>query len=505
MPSLTIPFVGSIMNRNTNPLAGFADRDQYFENCYPEITRNPITGKTSVQLYKRVGVAIFRTVTGTNIPFNGGAVWAGRSAGPTVVFPMVTSGNDLTVIDGAGTLFTQAGIGLDSVYLSETLISNVANVTYIATKQSDLLRHGWFFPEGGASTEITDADFPPNQGTPLPIVGEMVHMDGFAFVLTKGGQIYNSDLNSLSAWTATAFQSAQSIPDNGVGLARYKNLIVAFGTLSIEFFQNAGTTPSPLVPIGNAVRHVGALGQSDASHKCIMSVADSVYFIGQDLESGTLGVYRLNGYTPEKISNAAIDKFLTEQMDSGTPPGIAGAFPMHGMTHVLLEVAAAGGSIRQAPCFCVQTGLWWYMKASSAIQNFVSCAGANGVAYFTTDQNDNIYATDAGTPVFADNAEAYTQTVQIGPVDHDTPDRKFVNRLRINGDTQGSTSNVGVSYSDDDGVTFSTARNIDMSAAVKELTRLGSYRNGRLYKFTHSAATANRMRSVTIDYERGTS
>lgn len=504
MQTKRIPLVGSLTNRGYD---SSTTKDQFFTNCYPEVVKNSVTGSGSVFLHKRVGSSVS---TGPAVQsFPPSCIWSGNSAyAKPGVFAFSGGGTGVEVWSTA-----PAQIGADIVTtgtgncysLTETSINGVGNLVAIVSDAGVL--ETWFFPQGGAWTQLTDGDWPPNLGTPEPMVGEPAFLNNRMFQMTLNGKIWNTDINSLSAVTASAYSTAQSYPDGGCGIARYKDYIVAFGMRSIEFFQDAGLTPSPLQSIGNAVHRIGAVQPGSSSFpgvgvRTILPVTDTVYFFGISADTGRVGVYRLNGFQPEEVSNAAVSRLLEMQI-----LGFAGAFTMHGMTHVMLQAINLD---KYNLCYCQETGQWWRFYMDGINVPVLGIVGGisigDDVQFVANNTAGLIYRTGrAEFATFQDNSQAYTQTVQIGPLDMGTDKRKFYTELRIIGDTQSATSNVDVSWSDDDGVTFSTARSIDMSQRVKRTTRLGASIGSRIWKLTHAANTANRMQAVEIDYTVGTS
>jgi hypothetical protein len=489
---LRIPLVGSYINRNPN--AALADaKDQQFINCFPEVVKNQITGQQGIWLNKRQGTAASADVASGATGSYGALVWTTNSAAvaPAVFSFLKTGGTDMQFFNTAGTQIggdvtdTQACLSME-----ETDISGTGNITAVLDDGGVL--EAWFFPEGGAWTQITDGDFPAS------ITPAHAHMDGYMFVMTEGGRLYHSDLNSLSAWTSTAFISANSFGDNGVGCARYKNVIAGFGDYSTEFYYNAGNSiGSVLSRIENATLRVGAVRNTTGRGTAIRSLLNTVYFIGNNADTGSRGIYRLNGMQAEKISNSGIDKLVA----NGAIRSIAGAFSLLGMSHV----AFSGGGTSLL-CFCVDTGHWWTFTpaGSLTVGAMLGTVDSNSYSksYFSTVTNAKIYTFDPNSPVWQDNSSAYTMTVQTDNMDCGTNKLKLWDRIDVDFERQSSTSNLAVSYSDDDGANFSTPINIDMSTEQSWLTALGASPK-RIWRFTHASNTGSRIRAVEIDYTVG--
>lgn len=501
MATRTIPFFASFINKGGGSTA---TTKQLLTNCYPEINKNSISGKVTVNLLKREGFAAGTPTPYSYIPTYGNCVWFSNSSAAS---PVV---NGWTNAPGGGTIrfysaqapTTQIGGDITaangSSSITETSISGVGNLVANCPDNNNEQRY-YFFPEGGAWTQITDVDFPLAQTPALVTTGAPVHMDGYMFIMCTNGQIWNSDLNSLANWSAASFITAQSYPDGGCALARYKDMIVAFGLGSIEFFKNVGNpTGSPLQRINGATLNIGSYARASTFLiNTVKAIGDTVYFIGRNTTSGRNAIYRLNGMEAEKISTPAVDKILEGSVSSSVFAGIAGSVTLHGMQHVVFVSAGGTGNF----CYCVETGIWWNL--TNPYSYIYSAVGYAGTSYITIASTSNFYS--FSPTLFQDAGGAYTATFLTAPLDEETTNRKFVYRLRIIGDTQSATSNLAVSYSDDDQVTYSTARNIDLSSQNKELTRLGSHKYRRSWKFTHSANTDCRLQYFELERNIGTS
>jgi hypothetical protein len=159
-------------------------------------------------------------------------------------------------------------------------ISYGANVYYAVTD----FTKGAVVNSTGTWTEITDADF-----TGLTKVTNFVGLDGYLFIGTSNNRIYNSDLNTATAWTATSFLTAADVPGNLLWLGRIKNYLIAFKQYSIEFFEDTGnpTPGSPLTPVKQLRKSIGLVCSSSVQY-----VSDGIIFLGMS-EKMRIGIYKL--------------------------------------------------------------------------------------------------------------------------------------------------------------------------------------------------------------------
>lgn len=148
-------------------------------------------------------------------------------------------------------------------------------------------------------TEVTDVDLPsPHQ--PFPI-----YLNGYLFLIeTNTANIWNSDNDDPTAWSADSFIQAEINSDKAVRLLKAKNYLVCLGTTSAEYFWDAGVAPpsSPLERNDSPVRQVGY-----ASNLC--TIGDTTYFVGQD-EKQNLAVFSINSFKIEPISTSVVERTL---------------------------------------------------------------------------------------------------------------------------------------------------------------------------------------------------
>ncbi len=148
--------------------------------------------------------------------------------------------------------------------------------------------------------------------------------------------------------------------------------------------------------------------------------------------------------------------------------------------------------------YCIDNGQWSEPNFGNAIAYSADIIGVNA-SFVLGSTSGKVYAISRSVPVFQDDSSAYTMSIQIA-TDMGTEDRKMGIELRVIADNQ-SSGNLAVSYSDDGGTSYSTARNISLTGQQKKLTRLGSWYGTRLWKFEDSGNNANRISRIEIDWE----
>lgn len=153
---------------------------------------------------------------------------------------------------------------------------------------------------GGALTQITDADYPSET------VPGAVSLDSYIFVMTPEAEIYNSDLDTPTAWNPLNFITAEMEPDAGVAIAKHLNYVVALGRWSTEFFYNAANaTGSPLARLEASSLWIGC-----ASARSVVNIGNNLLWVAKDRTKGRF-VIALEGLTAQRVSTPAIDRILT--------------------------------------------------------------------------------------------------------------------------------------------------------------------------------------------------
>jgi hypothetical protein len=212
---------------------------------------------------------------------------------------------------------------------------------------------------GTTLTAVTDVNYP------AVTVPGVAWLDGYVFVLTPGGSIYNSGLNTPAAWGALNLINGSLSPDPGAGVSRLYNYVVSFGSYSATFFYDAGNIPpgSPLLPNISATVNVGcAVGTS------IVATENTIFWVGQTRQKGRK-VYMFNGLSPQPISDEFIEKILNGDSLSGV---YAYYIQINGGIFYVLTLTASNFTL----VWNGATGTWsrW---SSSALGTSQQAAGAS--------------------------------------------------------------------------------------------------------------------------------
>lgn len=464
-------------------IVGLSDRgsnkDQRYINCLPVTVPDEIAQTKRVYVVKRPGFVTNNTPASGSV---GSAihVWVGQGSGTSVISAFGATNS--TIYNGTTSLGAITG---KATGITETILSGTANLL-ISSNDST----AWYYPDGGALTKIADADFPGNAGK--TVVGTFAHMDGYAFIMTADGLIYNSDLNSITAWTASNFLSANEYPDKGVGLIRHKNTIVAFGAESFEVYQNAGNAAgSPLSRVTGAAQLIGCV-----SADAIVNVKDTVYFAGST-KQGNISIYAYDGGKAVPVSAPEINSRLTLAGSANVTMTSASFYGRHFVVCQAYNTTFV---------YCIEERDWheWSSTVPLWYKSDAVMSGSTMVCYFVSNVSTSgkVFVFNPASTTYQDNGSAFTATIQTSKLDFGTSNRKTWGRLTIIGDQTTSTSDLSVTWSDDDYQNYATVRTVDLSASRPNLTRCGSSRR-RSWLLSHFANTSMRLEALENEVEEG--
>jgi hypothetical protein len=376
--TVRIPVTDSIVSvENTTPYfntsyntAGF-DYSGYW-NCYPQFfsdrSQNQYSSQFDTWITKRGGS------TG---PVNLASLGSGNNLTCACIIPITTLDDCyvMAVFDSTGDvdLFTggtqigwriiqykaQAATAIqigtiignitDNIYLTEITVGGVPTLAVSWSNQAETA-FGGAYATGDIATNtftaatltvISDVHFPANVAA-QGIRGPFVYQNGWTYIASKlTAGIYNSELNSIISWYSTMVVLSQAYADQLVGLTRYKNHIVAVGENSIEFYNatvaGAGTATNPKSPLQATDQ---AFIKSGAPHaKSILAFDDTFYWWSRS-DAGKFGLYKLDGYTPVKVST------LRDDLLAAATPEVLGNSPElyylqdNGKQHIITTILA---------------------------------------------------------------------------------------------------------------------------------------------------------------------
>ena len=592
MPTARVPLAGSYNQRGLDGDAALTlNQDQRFKNCAFTVVTNPITGKSTVYTEKRPGwgtdslVEASAASTGlikpqsfdgtitafgeTNSTIYFGTTSVGAITGRALHFTETlinaigcvaiksSDGTGWYYMAGAKDVTAYTADGNNSTTITDIKIAGATNTAGLYPGQ--LLTAGANIvagtrvvsvdaaaftavldtaTTGGAFTDlaitktaiakITDAQF-VTTGT---YIGAFAPLDGYLFYPTDDGYMNNSDLNSVSGYTANARIAVQQSPDKTIGVAIQKSHVVAFGLASNEKFQNAGfSSGSPLQVLKTQIEHIGALDQ-----RSITAIEDDIYYVSTPSE-GDIGAYRMRGLQSTRISTSIVDKdmgtvstdgaiyagsfrlggypyasFVQSQASDGPASNLllesGDALLLESGDNLLLEdTPAQTASFIRMMVYNATLNIWseWDCNQATFIDSIGTGSANKIIATSRMNTSGKVYRIDpvADGPLYQDDGAAYTMEIRTSKL-LDGTEYKFVSKVSLSGWDAANTTMPYLSYSDDDYATWSTPRQFSLIGGVPTLHRCGAHRSGRAYKISDSANVPFRAEALSIQYTVGT-
>lgn len=347
--------------------------------------------------------------------------------------------------------------------------------------------NGYVFTSPSSYTQITDADFPS------PHIPQPIFLDGYLFVAKNGTQdIYNSNLDDPSLWTAGEYISAEMYPDKIVALSKNNNYIYAIGSNSVEYFYDAANaTGTPLARHASAVQQFGTVAPAS-----VVQTEKEVIFIGETGNGGHT-VWTIDGFKEKEIGIPAIKSAL---LGEGSNLSNATAFCVRVSGQKCYVICLSTRTL----VYSFSTEMWheWQTGTSIFTGNY-GTDGPNGSAYILDKSNGSVYLMDEMK--YTDAGTAITCTAISAKLDFDTMKRKFMNRLTLVGDVPDATlvdSTVNISWSDDDYATWSTPVPLLFNGDLPAIFRLGMFRR-RAIKLTYALPHLLRLEAMEVDINKG--
>lgn len=310
--------------------------------------------------------------------------------------------------------------------------------------------NGYYYDDVTNKTQkITSTGFYP--------ASTVTFQDGY-FILNRvgTGQFFISGLLNV-LFDPLDFATAEGQPDNLVAVLSDHRELFLFGTDSIEIWYNSGALDFSFERSQNAFIEKGC-----AAAYSIAKQNNTIYFIGSDLM-----VYKLNGYSPIRISTHAV-----EQTIRGTDLSQAFAYTYQEDGHLFYVLTIPTRDITW--CFDISTGSW-HIRNSYQFKRHQSnnAVFLNGKTLVGDFQNGRVYQMSSN--IFIDDGEPIVRTFVLPTVNNG---REFmtIDSLEFDMGTgvglisgQGIDPELRVYFSKDGGKTYS------QNFKVCKIGKLGNY------------------------------
>lgn len=540
MPQITIPLAGSY---NTRPGITFVSnpKDERMIGAYIDSVKNTSLNSSSPYVVKRGGIQQLSTivasksaralcVSSTNrfcVIFSDGTVYfkntepstavaVGAGVTGTTVFITSVSAADeeffMISSNTQGGFFLPLSAALASPYTftadtnGTTTLSNVSSFTGLFVGQAlsgtDIdtgARIASLNPSGSslemtlaatgttatvtvtftATAKIIDADFPSS------IRGPFQSLDGYYFIMTQDGKIYNSESNEPWTWDANDYiAGSQSgiTASSGYGLGRIKNRIIGFYSGNHEYyFNNGNPSGSVLSLIKETSSNIGII--------IAATCGDYIVALGKPGGEQSNNLYLFAPDGVREITTPQIARILSQS--THTALTISGG-RLGGYDAFFIQIVNTSISF----VYFVGTDSWCETGFSS---DYIFFGGYfEGGLYAVNRSDSDLYK--ISSTIFQDDGAAFTMTIQTQPYSLNNGEGFTINRISLLADNQASGTTAIYTSKDDYG-TWVSKGSFDMTSTKKEIHRGGFYRSSCAFKLEHSANTAWRGQAIVVDWE----
>lgn len=201
-------------------------------------------------------------------------------------------------------LYAVVGTGLYSIDSSgaEILLGTIPgdNPVRMVDNGTELAIHGggiigYVYSGGSLTTPVG-----------LPSVSDVAFIDGyFVWTIASSDQFIISGINDGLTYDPLDVATVEGSPDNLTGIVNDHRELLLFGGLTsstptTEIWVDTGNADFPFERQGNAFIERGCIDRDS-----IVKLDNGTMFVGEDRI-----VYKLNGYTPERVSTHAVEKDL---------------------------------------------------------------------------------------------------------------------------------------------------------------------------------------------------
>lgn len=321
----------------------------------------------------------------------------------------------------------------------------------------------------------------------LPVaVSDVAYIDGYIlWTVANEDQFVISGLNDATSYDPLDIATVEGSPDNLVGLIVDHREVQFYGKQSIEIWYNSGAADFPFERQGNAFIERGCFSRDG-----IVKIDNSVHFVGDDRI-----VYRLDGYSPIRISTHAIEYQLRNATD-----------------YWAFDITVEG---HKQYVLCTDTGTFaydmatqaWHQRLSNGVDNYR--VGMAVRCYDTTIMGDNLTGAlyTPSLDVYDEAGETISMQIELPTIE--SGDGRRLNHYSFElicesgvglNSGQGSDPMAMLTYSDDGGRTWSNEMWRSLGAIGEYTTRPTWGPLGDFYTRQMRLVITDPVRRVSLGY-----
>ena len=195
-------------------------------------------------------------------------------------------------------------------------------------------------------TTITDGNF-PNGATTITCLDSR-------FIVEKPGtrENYASALLDGLTWTYISlprYGTQEQYSDLLTAVDAFNGVLILWGAKSIEFWQDAGTSPYPFAKIQGTTQTYGLAAKYSRA-----AINNDLIFLGAGIQGGYT-VFSINGYQPKRVSTPDVEDYISTLAQAGIiTDAVALSYSVNGHDMYQLTFPTANVSLLYAP----DTGVW---------------------------------------------------------------------------------------------------------------------------------------------------
>lgn len=334
----------------------------------------------------------------------------------------------------------------------------------------------------GTVTQITDPDFPG--------ADNVTFNDGY-FIVNKpnSGQFFISGSYDGLTWDALDYATAESNPDNLVRAIADHGELIPMGEVSTEFWTNSGGLDFPYSRTGAAVEW------GLAARWSLAKFDNSLIWLAKN-RMGEVQVVRLNGYTPQRVSNFDIETIFNSY--GGISDATGFSYLLNGHPFYQINFTSANAS-------------WLYDGASNCWSELKSGTGRHRAEIATNYLNRTVVCDYANGNIYNLDSDAYTDNGDMIVSELVTKhvfaslERYTISELQVDLEAgvglatgQGSDPQIMLQISKDGGHTWGAERWVSMGKIGQYTRRARWSRLGQARNWTFRLRISDPVKRVLL-------
>jgi hypothetical protein len=289
------------------------------------------------------------------------------------------------------------------------------------------------------------------------------YQDGYGISVKRGTEMfYISDVDDLTGWSGD-FSSADVLADPVLSVLSLHRNLVLLGRDSTEWWSNTGAADFPFAKVAGGFAEIGIVAPGSA-----VKGGNTAFWLGQEGKTGGKNVYVADGFQPKPISSPGI----SHQISKRNSPQSAWGFTYSQESHTFYVLNFSDKTM----VYDLSTGLWHYRKSKGIGRWRANCHEYVWNKNIVGDyENGKLYELDLDT--YDEDGETIRREADTAPI-HGRGDMAIMHELffdiemgvGLDGSVQGSDPELIVSWSDDDGRTWSNEITV-------KLGKIGGYKS----------------------------